>query len=301
MKEAFRALFRFSRMERIGIIGLSIVLLFLVVLNISLRKWLKAEQPNPALLASMQQDYQAWLAQQEGNNASFTNDLSTPSGAAFSLFPFDPNTLDSAGFVQLGMTPKAIKGLLNWRNKGKHFYKPEDLKPLYNLPEETYLRIAPFIRIAASASDNRFARNSPSSREPIPDFIELNTADSSLLDRAINGVGAVLAHKIVARRTALGGYYKYEQLLEVYKFPDTTFNKIKARLHLDASRVRKISLNTATVEQLSAHPYIGEKTAKNILLYREGIKSYESVGQLRQVPLMTEENYRKIAPYCSVE
>ncbi|MEO6831231.1 MAG: helix-hairpin-helix domain-containing protein [Chitinophagaceae bacterium] len=301
MKEAFRALFRFSRIERLGIIALSFLILIIVIANLFLRQWLKPDAPNAARLAAMQSDYNAWLSQQETNNPDFTNALNAPSGAASQLFPFDPNTLDSAGFVQLGMPPKAIKGLLNWRSKGKHFYQAKDLKPLYNLPEEVFTRIEPFVRIAATESDNRFAKSNSFSREPIPDFIELNTADSALLDRAINGVGAVLAHKIVARRTALGGYLKHEQLLEVYKFSDTTFTKIKARLHLDASKVRKISLNTATLEQLSNHPYIGEKIAKNILLYREGIKNYQSVGQLREVPLMTEENYRKIAPYCSVE
>lgn len=301
MKEAFRALFRFSRMERLGIIVLSFLILFVVVVQVFLRKLIKPETPNPARIAAMQDDYKSWLAQQESNNPNFVAYPNALSGAAFSLFPFDPNTLDSAGFVRLGMPQKAIKGLLNWRSKGKHFYKPEDLKPLYNLPEEVYTRLAPFISIAAKDADNRFAKNNPFSREPIPDFIELNAADSALLDRGINGVGAVLAHKIVARRTALGGFVNHEQLLEVYKFPDTTFNKIKARLHLDVSKIRKIALNTATLEQLSAHPYIGEKIAKNILLYREGIKSYQSVGQIREVPLMTEESFRKIAPYCSVD
>jgi DNA uptake protein ComE-like DNA-binding protein len=41
--------------------------------------------------------------------------------------------------------------------------------------------------------------------------------------------------------------------------------------------------------------------AKNILLLRKGLNKYENIGQLRQVPLMNEEKYRKIAAYCTID
>jgi type II secretory pathway component PulK len=41
--------------------------------------------------------------------------------------------------------------------------------------------------------------------------------------------------------------------------------------------------------------------AKNIVLYRNALKYFDNITQLRQVPLMNEENYRKIAPYISIE
>jgi len=297
MKETLLALFRFSRLERMGIVALSVLIVLLISLSFFLRQMMPQAAISREQQTLLQQQYQAWLAQQTTEPADLFADVSTQK----ELFPFDPNTLDSAGFVRLGMQPKAIKGLLNWRRKGKHFYKPEDLKPLYNLPAEQYALLAPYIRISKAEQDNRFAMSNSYHNTPLPDFIELNTVDSALLNRAIKGIGATLAHKIIARRTALGGFYRYEQLLEVYRFPDTVFKAIQSRLHLDANLIRSMSLNKATLEQLSAHPYIGEKTARNILLYRDGIKNYQSVGQLRQVPLMTEENYRKIAPYCRVD
>lgn len=199
------------------------------------------------------------------------------------------------------MPIRAVRSLLNWRSHNKHFYKPEDLKPLYNLPEDVYARLAPYIRIEGNrpyASQTSFA--STNSFPAIPSIIDLNTADSATLDRGVPGIGATLAHKIVQRRIALGGFIRHEQLLEVYKFPDSTFQNMKGKLRINPTAVKKMDLNSATLAQLSAHPYIGEKTAKNILLFKEGVKRYESIEQLRQVPLMNEEIYRKIAPYFSV-
>ncbi len=250
---------------------------------------LDAAQQQRLLLA-----YNDWKAKNKSGITSVDSGFPTDA----SLFAFDPNTLDSAGFIRLGMPERAVKGLLNWRRHNKYFYKPEDLKPLYNLPEEVYARLEPYIQIQEKAPYGK--PGFTSSFTPIPDVIDLNTADTTLLDRGVPGIGAVLAHKIFQRRVALGGFIRHEQLLEVYRFPDTTFRRIKEKLRINAGEVRKMDLNTTTLAQLTAHPYIGDKLAANILLYKEGIKHYESIEQLRQVPLMNEEIYRKIAPYFRV-
>ena len=39
----------------------------------------------------------------------------------------------------------------------------------------------------------------------------------------------------------------------------------------------------------------------NIILYRNALKRFDNITQLRQVPLMNEEIYRKIAPYLVVD
>lgn len=239
----------------------------------------------------------AWQKLQDSQDAANTNIVSNTANAV--LFSFDPNTLDSAGFIKLELSAKTTKYLLNWRNKGKHFYKKEDLKPLYSLSETEYQRLAPHISIVATANDrpNYYQKeNLP----PLPAHIDLNKIDSATLVR-LDGIGTILAHKIVERRSALGSFMKHEQLLEIYKFPDSTYQYLKEKLPIASVNIRKINLNTATETQLSIHPYIGEKMAKNIILLRSGLRKYEKIEQLRQVPLMVEEKYRKIAPYCTIE
>lgn len=295
MKQLLAAWLRYSRAERIGQAVLCALLFILLLGRLTAKYWVHPPQENLEEERRFQEAYAQWQAQQ----APLEDEPGNIEGQLVegTLFYFDPNTLDSAGFLRLGMPQRAVRGLMNWRRKGKHFYKPEDLKPLYNLPPETYARLAPFIRIEGDRRDeNRFAASSFQR----PEFIDLNTADSATLDRYLPGIGAVLAHKIVTRRAMLGGFLRHEQLLEVYKFPDSTFQKMKAQLRLDAAAVHKLDLNKASAAQLGSHPYIGEKLAENIVLYREGIGGYQRIEQLRQAPLMNEEIYRKIAPYLSV-
>jgi DNA uptake protein ComE-like DNA-binding protein len=294
MKVFLRALFSFSRMERLGIAVLVVLLTIYCAMPLLVHSKKEISNAEQARLSAA---YKLWKEKQEG----FAADTTSNDTRETQLFAFDPNILDSAGFLRLGMPQRAVSSLLNWRRKGKRFYKPEDLKPLYNLPEDVYARLEPYIRIdaaagAGNATSYAFNNNFPE----IPAVIDLNTADSAMLDRGLPGIGAALAHRIIQRRAALGGFIGPEQLLEVYKFPDTTFQKMKEKLRINPASVKKLDLNTVTLTQLSAHPYIGEKAGRNILLYREGIKRYESVEQLRQVPLMNEEIYRKIAPYFAV-
>ena len=289
----------YSRVERLGAMSLALLLLIMIIVRTAMHSWIHPRGIDPSENSRMYLAYREWQSKEAQNSLS-QNIADVPVATVGTLFAFDPNTLDSAGFVRLGFPQRALKGLLNWRRKGKHFYKPEDLKPLYNLPESEYARLTPYISIAGNANATDFNHKFSSIYPAIPSIINLNSADSTLLDRGINGIGAVLAHKIVARRSALGGFVSVDQLMEIYHFQDTALSKMKKQLYVDAGAVHKMDLNTVTLTELSTHPYIGEKLGKNILLYRSGIGSYHDVAQLRQVPLMSEEIYRKIVPYFTV-
>lgn len=305
MKSAIREYFLgYSRTERTGALVLVIVAIALLAVRSTMSRWVE-----PAIDRAKEKHLNAlW----EAHKAEHSHPDETARGWAkadegpavpVELSPFDPNTLDSIGFRKLGLTARATKGLMNWRRKGKVFYKPEDLEPLYNLPPETYAAIKPYIRIAAvrGSYESRYPSGFGGwKREPIPAFIDLNTTDAPMLVR-LNGIGQTLADKIIAKRMALGGFLKHEQLLEVYKFPDTTYAMLREKLRINPAAVRKLNINAATEAQFAAHPYIGEKTAKNILMLRDGFGTFSSVEQLKQVPLMTAEMFRKIAPYCTVQ
>lgn len=127
MKKAIAALASFSRVERLALAVFSALLLILIVIRCSLSIWVRPKEPDAALRARLQTEYLAWQAKEAANP-----DAGLAAGSTATInaepFAFDPNTLDSAGFIRLGMPPRAVKGLLRWR-KWKRFNKAEDLKP----------------------------------------------------------------------------------------------------------------------------------------------------------------------------
>ena len=298
--------FEFTRPERWGAVGLVAILAILLGIRLSLGYFTEPLPLHPAGEDSLNRAYALFVKEhgvaEEERGKKWGNEAPVP----IELGPFDPNTVDYDGLRRLGVSPKAARGWINWRdNFGKRFYTAAELKAVRNLTEEDYNRIAPYIRISISPpakGNGKWADyGSKFPKYEVPAFVDINTADTQLLDRAVAGIGAVLARKIIERRNALGGYYNLAQVVEGLRLPDSTRAALEQKLRFDGGKVRKLNLNTATLEQLKAHPYIGERTAPNILQMRNALGKFSTVEELRQVPLMTGEIYRKIAPYCTVD
>lgn len=290
MSNRFSSFFNYSRKERIGITAL----LMLIVLLLSASALIRYCVPTETRLAEQQLQLR-WEQAQAAANPQPVADASVAT-----LFYFDPNTVDSQSLLSLGLKAQTAHYLINWRNKGKRFNTAEELQSLYSLSDKDYRRLAPYIRI--QQKENEFTKESYSYPKltALPEQINLNTIDSATLVR-IKGIGPILAHKIVAYRNQLGGYMQIQQLLEVFRFADSNMLAYTKQLFIIPNEVRKIKLNTASETELAQHPYIGITMAKNIVLLRRGLNKYENISQLRQVPLMNEEKYRKIAPYCTID
>jgi competence ComEA-like helix-hairpin-helix protein len=225
------------------------------------------------------------------------------------LFNFDPNTTSSAEWKQLGMRDRTIQTIQNYLSKGGHFYKPEDLQRIYGLHKEEYERLIPYVKIKSktSVANERFASTTPKEETSITktytskySAIDINIADTSAFI-SLPGIGSKLATRIVSFREKLGGFYSIDQVGETYGLPDSTFQKIKQYLKLDNTSVKKININTATVDELKAHPYIKFSIANPIVAYRNEHGAFSKIDEIKRVMLVTDEIYKKISPYLTVE
>ncbi len=225
------------------------------------------------------------------------------------LFYFDPNTIAATEWKRLGLRDKTIQTIRNYLSKGGHFYKPEDLQRIFGLHKDEYERLLPYVRIESkvSVSKEQFV-SSKSNTEPQPQktyagkysIIDINTGDTSAFI-SLPGIGSKLALRIVTFREKLGGFYSIDQIAETYGLPDSTFQKIKQYLKLDNTSVKKININTATVDEMKAHPYIKFGLANPIVAYRNEHGSFSKIEDIKKVMAVTDEIYKKIAQYLIVE
>jgi competence protein ComEA len=225
------------------------------------------------------------------------------------LFYFDPNTLTADGWEKLGLRDKTIKTILNYLSKGGKFKKQDDLQRIYGLHRGEYERLEPFIRIVPTVetgNKNEFANKpndyapSPKSNKPAYSIVDINTADTSAFI-ALPGIGSKLAARIVNFRDKLGGFYSVNQVAETFGLPDSTFQKIKQYIKLENVSVKKININTVTVDELKAHPYIKWSIANPIVAYRSEHGAFQKIEDIKKVMAVTEEVYKKLAPYLTLE
>lgn len=76
---------------------------------------------------------------------------------------------------------------------------------------------------------------------------------------------------------------KYSELEPFILLPDKKINEIKDT---------RISLNSASIEDLEALPLIGEKLAQRIVKYRKSLGGFVSITQLHEVYGLSEEVYQ---------
>ena len=129
-------------------------------------------------------------------------------------------------------------------------------------------------------------------------MIDINLADTSAWI-ALPGIGSKLAARIVSFREKLGGFYAISQVAETFGLADSTFQKIRSWLKLDPPVLRKRNINTATLEELKAHPYIRFTLARPIVAFRSEHGPFTKLEDIKKVMAVTEEIYSKISPYLS--
>jgi competence protein ComEA len=223
------------------------------------------------------------------------------------LFPFDPNSIDEAGWQELGLRAKTIQTILHYRSKGGRFRKPEDLAKIWGLFQNEYERLRPYIQIAAANTTvaypkNEFAANVPGNfstpTTKTATIVEINAADTTALI-ALPFIGSKLAARILNYRDKLGGFVSVDQVGETWGLPDSTFQKIKNRLRCDVGQIKKIDLNTADANALR-HPLIRWNIAKVLIEYRNQHGPYASLNDLLLTGVVDETLLAKIRPYLTV-
>lgn len=118
--------------------------------------------------------------------------------------------------------------------------------------------------------------------------------------QSIKGIGPAYAKRIVGYREKLGGFVSVDQVGTTYGLPDSTFQKMKPRLQ--ASPVfRKIAINTASLEELKAHPLISWKQADIIISYRSHHGRFDNLEDLAKIKALPEDMLANLNPYLNFD
>ncbi|MDR1678203.1 MAG: helix-hairpin-helix domain-containing protein [Prevotellaceae bacterium] len=190
------------------------------------------------------------------------------------LFAFDPNTLDSAGFVQLGLKPFVARNIMKFRKAGGKFRRNVDFAKLYGLQPEQFEQLKPYLHIENQEEET------PQITQSL--IIELNAADTLALLQ-VRGMYASLAKRIVGYRKRLGGYHNINQLLEIKGIKPEKIQQLSPFLTIDKEQIRKINLNRASIDRMRNHPYFNFYQAKAIYEYRRNKGKIESFDELKNI------------------
>lgn len=209
---------------------------------------------------------------------------------------FDPNTYTIEQWMEMGLSEKQAAVILKFTSRG--IYSNDDLKRIFVISDELFELIKDST-VYPPRPERSFTDNFEK-QEVKAQLVNLNTATEEELLK-VKGIGPFFAKQIIRRRDQLGGYTDKSQLLEVWKMDQEKLDKISPSLSINADEVRKININTATVDELQIHPYISWNLANSIVKLRSQIGGYKQIGDVKKSVLMTDELYDKLKRYLTLD
>ncbi|MBR8704384.1 MAG: helix-hairpin-helix domain-containing protein [Bacteroides pyogenes] len=303
---AWKNFFYFTQTERQGILVLAVLIVIVCSVSALSRHFKNDDEPDSIDKERLEEEYTRFLSSLQEANLPDHRHLtlrSFPKSEA-ALFPFDPNTADSAAFVRLGLPAWMARNILRYRSKQGKFRRPEDFRKIYGLTDRQYQSLLPYIRIAQETelkdSVQLFTRLKEHKdtlfKYAAGTVIELNGADTAELKK-IPGIGSGIARMIVNYRSQLGAFHRIEQLEDIHLKAEL----LRPWFSIDARSVRRINVNKASVQRMMSHPYINFYQAKAIVEHRKKNGKINSLKELSLYEEFSPADFERMKPYVCFE
>lgn len=208
---------------------------------------------------------------------------------------FNPNDYSLDDWVALGLSVKQSQSILNFVQRG--IYSNSALEKIYVMPTEVYDLIKDSTYYEKQITEFTVIKDSVV--KPLP-LLEINAASKEDLIE-LNGVGEFYAKQILKYKNELGGFVFIEQLLEVWKMRLETYEKLLPQLSIDTNKIKKINVNTCSLEDLRSHPYLDYYQANSIIKMRMQKDGYNELQEILESKLINEEEFQRLLPYLSLQ
>lgn len=183
--------------------------------------------------------------------------------------------------------------------------KFDSLKSQIHIEQQNYYAHSKKEKEWSKKDQNLYAETKLKKEEKVftkknPVAIDINAASKEDW-KQLKGIGETLSARILTYRNKLGGFHSIEQVAEVYGVKDSLFQAIRPYLKLKKATLTKISLNNSDTTLLMNHPYISKTLAKQMVGYREKVKRYETVEDVKKLYKMNDSLFVKLSPYLVVD
>ncbi len=216
------------------------------------------------------------------------------------IFPFNPNYITDFKGYTLGMSVAEIDKLHQFRDKNKWINSAKDFQQVTGVSDSLLAVISPYFKFPdwVIEAEREKAETKPTSSFAVS---HLNKATAKDLQK-VNGIGVVLANRIVNYRTKIGGFRSEIQLKDIFGLNYDTREKLQQQFRIFENKdFSLININEAKVLDLVEVPYIKYELAREIIDYRqlhEEINSFEELSKIESFP---SDKIDRIQLYLSLD
>lgn len=218
-----------------------------------------------------------------------------PEKAEIKFEAFDPNTLDKAGWQNLGFSEKQAQVIVNYRERNLKgsFKSLEDIQKCFVISEDKFAALKPYIKLSAATMDASPTANKTETTDAKTDFRSLDLNKITFNQLTEFGFEERAAASFLGYRKKLGGFLTKTQILETYNIDKNLTQQLLNTASLTPPEIPRYTLSTAPEEFLKSHPYFS-RYANKILFYRI---TYSSDKEILKFLKPKPEDWEKMQLY----
>ncbi|MDA0778405.1 MAG: helix-hairpin-helix domain-containing protein [Bacteroidetes bacterium] len=194
------------------------------------------------------------------------------------------------------------KNIVNFSQKGGVFRTKADVKKMYSITDDEYLKLEPYITLNVSSNlPKSFAAPDKIKvgREYKNQSISINTATQVELEK-LRGIGPSYAAKILRYKGYYGGVYDPQQLYEIKGLDSILVLSILPYLVFDSNVITRLEVNKANAAELAKHPYISYKEASAIVNFREQHGRFNQISEVKELHIFKGKDVNRLIPYLDL-
>ena len=287
---AYKSHFKFSNSQRNGIFLLAILIVVFQCIYAFVDFSSESAQPDTKTLDRFRQQVDSLKRVEIDKNKP-------------KVFTFNPNNITDFKGYTLGMSTVEIDRLLEYRKKDQWINSAKQFQEVTKVSDSLLDALSPLFQFPEWVTDPKPKANwvdyskHPNQKgygsKTYEQKIDLNKASAQELQK-VNGIGEKLSDNIVKYRNKFkGGFISEIQLQDIYGLTPEVIERITNDFAVKTPRlVEKISLNSATKDQLVTIQHIDYEIAHYIIeqrTLRDGFNSFDELLKVKKFPIQKFE------------
>jgi DNA uptake protein ComE-like DNA-binding protein len=207
------------------------------------------------------------------------------------IYPFNPNFITDFKGYKLGMSLVEIDRLLAYRRQNKFVNSAQEFQAVTKVSDSLLKAISPYFKFPDWVKNKKeyastYVKTDFSKVEKIV-ILDINEATKEDLMK-VYGIGDKISDRILEQKSKLGAFVSMEQMNDVWGLSTEVIENLnKYFVVKSTANIKRISINNASVKELSQFPFFRYALAKEIVIYRSmyGDVEIEDLTKIKGFPV----------------
>ncbi|OIQ21052.1 MAG: hypothetical protein BM557_04665 [Flavobacterium sp. MedPE-SWcel] len=218
-------------------------------------------------------------------------------GEKIEIYPFNPNYISDYKATLIGLSKQELARIRKFRKTNKYVNSAKEFQEVTKVSDSLLKTIEPYFKFPNWVNERNARNKANKVSSTSTTIIDINKATAKELI-TVHGIGPAYAKRILKRRSQLGAFVNINQIDDFTAFSPRAKKELKEGFAIkNKPKVKRINVNTASIDELSSFVYFNKQIARSIVVKRDSKGRINSVEELTKINGFPTQKQNIIALY----